>query len=396
MAIVLFDTANSKDLYPLTCNKAAAALRCGIYTIKERWQKIAGKKVYIFTAGYLSGLYNDIPFDEHIWIDALIFTDDKLLQKILLLNEGEYISNGEGFIAGRGKIDAKNFISSNPKQYFNKEIKYSEIKKLQHLWQIFQWNDEMIRNDFTLITKEKSSQQISSSNKIIGEENIFIEPGAAVEHAIINASAGPVYIGKNVLIMEGAMLRGPLALCEGSVIKMGAKIYGATTIGEYCVAGGEIKNSIINNYSNKAHDGYLGDSIIGEWCNLGAGTANSNVKNTGADVKVWNDANKILEDAGNKCGMVMGDYTFTAINTSINTGTVIGICCNVFGEGLTPKHIPGFSWGFHNFKQYNFTKLLQHIDNWKKMKGHSLTKSEQEILKHIFEKVTAEENFEDA
>ena len=385
MAIILFDTEKSKGLYPLTLNKALALLRCGIFSIKERWENLTGKQVFIHTFSYLQLLYEKIPQGEHIWIDASVFPDEALMQKILLLDIHECICDEEGFIAGKNAIPVHDFNASMPESFFSSRIIFSSVKRLSKPWQIFQWNDEMIRRDFAFIQNNKKSQVISSSNKITNTENIFSDEGAVMEHACINASAGPVYIGKNAVVMEGAMLRGPLAICEGAVIKMGAAIYGGTTIGPYCTAGAEIKNSVISAYSNKGHHGYLGDSVIGEWCNLGAGTSNSNVKNTAGEIEVWNEMNRQFENAGKKCGVMMGDYCFTAINTSINSGSVAGIGCNIFGEGFIPKIIPSFSWGFKTQEVYEVSKLITHIANWKQMKGHVLSKQEEDILKYIFE-----------
>lgn len=207
-----------------------------------------------------------------------------------------------------------------------------------------------------------------------------------LSHCIINAETGPVYIGKEAQVMEGCMIRGPLALCEKSVIKMGAKIYGATTIGPNCVVGGEIKNSVIFGNSNKSHDGYLGDSVIGEWCNLGAGTSNSNMKNNASEVRMWNQSQKDLITSGlSKCGLIMGDYSRAAINTTFNTGTLVGICANIFGEGLPPKFIPNFTWGNKGLSKYEFEKALADIDKWKKLKDDVLTEKEKMQLKLIFD-----------
>jgi UDP-N-acetylglucosamine diphosphorylase/glucosamine-1-phosphate N-acetyltransferase len=206
-----------------------------------------------------------------------------------------------------------------------------------------------------------------------------------VEHCFLNASAGPIYIGKNAEIMEGSMIRGPFALCEGSLVKMGSKIYGATTVGPYSIVGGEIKNSVIFGYSNKAHDGYLGDAVIAEWCNLGAGTSNSNLKNNASTVKVWNASENKYIPAGLKCGLLMGDYSRSSINTSFNTGTVVGVCCNVFGHGLTPTYIPSFTWGYESSCRYSLDKALRDIQNWKKLKNQILTEEEIKKLNSIFE-----------
>jgi UDP-N-acetylglucosamine diphosphorylase/glucosamine-1-phosphate N-acetyltransferase len=259
-------------------------------------------------------------------------------------------------------------------------LEKDEIKMLHHPWQIFQLNDWASRHDFKNITASRKSKIISTTNHCIEPENIFLEEGAMIEYCTINASTGPVYIGKNVQIMEGSMIRGPFSAGEGSLVKMGTKIYGATSIGPHCVIGGEIKNSVLFGYSNKAHDGYLGDSVIGEWCNLGAGTSNSNVKNTGGEVKYCIDINAPAIVASNKAGLLMGDYSRCAINTSFNTGTVVGVCCNIFGE-IPGKYVHHFSW---NTDRYIFEKALVDIANWKKMKGQLLTVQEIEKLKKIY------------
>ena len=252
---------------------------------------------------------------------------------------------------------------------------------MQYPWQIVKHNDQQIRQDFILLTDKRKSGIIPVGVTAISPENIFIEHGAKIQQCILNASTGPIYVGKNAEIMEGALVRGPLALCEGSVLKMGTKVYGATTAGPYSILGGEIKNSVLFGYSNKAHDGYLGDSVMGEWCNLGAGTSNSNIKNTGGEIRIWqNSKNKYLS-AGNKYGLFMGDYCRAAINTSFNTGTVVGICCNIFSERFPPKFIPDFTWGT---ERYDLEKAFRDIDNWKKMKGSEITAQEKKILSDLY------------
>ena len=242
-------------------------------------------------------------------------------------------------------------------------------------------NAATIVRDVAIKQINKATLELNSSSQIIHAYNIFVEEGAILENCILNASEGPIYIAKNSKIMDGAILRGPIFINEGSIVKMGATIYGGTSIGKNCVVGGEIKNSIINNFSNKAHHGYLGDSIIGKWCNLGAGTSTSNVKNNGSDVMLQL-ANAEL-NAGNKFGLLMGDYSRSAINTSFNTGTVVGTCCNIFTEGLTPKYIPNFSWGCKG-ERYELPKAFTDIENWKIMKGETLSKEERELLKNLY------------
>lgn len=258
-------------------------------------------------------------------------------------------------------------------------------KLIQYPWHIFQYNDWAIREDFVMVTTGRTSQPISTSNKVVSAGQIFLEPGAKCEHCILNASTGPIYLGKNAEVLEGSMIRGPFALCEGGVVKMGTRIYGATTLGPYSVGGGEIKNSVVFGYSNKAHDGYLGDSVIGEWCNLGAGSSNSNLKNNAGDIWLTDRHTGQLISAGIKCGLFMGDYSRCAINTSFNSGTVAGVCCNIFGEGLTPAYIPHFSWGSGGLDRYEFNKALRDIGKWKRLKNHALEEDEVKKLRHIFD-----------
>lgn len=336
---IIFDDSNSKDdLYPFAVVRNVADIRIGILTIREKWETIISQ---------LSS--STIP--NPLVIQSNIIPTRSYAEKILFSEKDKLILD---------------------------EV---EFKTLRHASDIFKLNDWALRNDFELITVGRQSQKISSTNKVISPENIFIEEGAIVEHSILNASTGPIYIGKNALVMEGNFIRGPFALCEGATLKMGSKIYGATTIGPYCVAGGEIKNSILFGYSNKAHDGYLGDSVLAEWCNLGAGTSNSNLKNTGGQVNVWNNSKNEYIKAGTKCGVLMGDYSRAAINTSFNTGTVVGICCNIFTAGFPPKHIADFSWGEG---KYEIEKAFQDIDNWKKLKGKNITQEEKEILNELY------------
>ena len=252
---------------------------------------------------------------------------------------------------------------------------------MNYPWQIFEFNDWAIRQDYELITEGRKSKELSLTNKLINPENIFVEEGAKVNYSILNAQDGPIYIGSNSEIFEGSFIRGPFSLGEGSRIKMGAKIYGGTTIGPFCLATGEIKNSILMSYSNKAHDGYLGDSAIGSWCNIGAGTSNSNLKNTGGIVTMWSKEKNAFIEAGYKCGLLMGDYSRCSINTSFNTGTVVGVSCNIFGNTFQSRFYKDFTWGN---EKYIFEKAISDINNWKKMKGLEITEEEIQSLKKIY------------
>ncbi len=342
MDIVFDDSSVKESLYPFTATRNAADIRIGILTIREKWALIITRLGYDESPGTITVNAAIIPTEHNA---AAIVND---------------------------------FKSQSEDQQADSRI-------LKFPWNIFQLNDWALRKDFELITYKRTSHPISSTNRTIAPENIFIEEGAKVEHSFLNASTGPIYIGKNAEVMEGCMIRGPLALCENAVLKMGAKVYGATTIGPNCVAGGEIKNSVMQANSNKAHDGYLGDSVIGEWCNLGAGTTNSNVKNTAGTVAVWDNVAKKYTAVGLKAGLIMGDYSRAAINTSFNTGTVVGVCCNVFGEGFPPKFVNDFTWGN---ERYVFEKVLQDIDNWKKLKGEHLTQTEKDNLEILYKQST--------
>ena len=386
MVIILFDAKAKQNLYPLTQTKAVADLRYGIFSVKERWEAISGLPVFIQTEDYLSKIYEPIPQDEYLYIDAALKDDDALRSPILSLQNNEALYDDVGLIAGRSSDVVQDFTANSSENFFENISVTDTALRLQFPWQLFVWNDEQLRKDFLLLFARSTTQNISVTNKIIQPENIIIEEGAFIEHCIINASTGPIFIGKNATIMEGSMLRGPIAICEGATVKMGSRIYGATTVGPYCTVGGEIKNSVLQSYSNKAHDGYLGDAAIGSWCNLGAGTSNSNVKNAAGEISMWHKASNTNIIIGKKCGMVMGDYSRTAINTSINSGTMIGVCCNIFGTGLSPKVINDFTWGMRENGNYAFEKAIDHINNWKEMKGQKLSDTEMSVLSYIFER----------
>ncbi len=375
-----------ESLFPFTLTRQIQDIRVGILTIREKWEEALGLPSFDkFEDDYkdLSRSFNieDIADDTVYIIHGNILPTAALIKKVKKLDHGECIS-----VPGKESLIycvSNQEVISRHNVKINKSISFTdEVKELQFPWQIFAFNAWAIEQDFDLVTRKRKSKKPSATNGILGN-NLFVEEGVAMEHCIVNTNEGPVYIGKNATIMEGSLLRGPLSIGEGAVVKMGAKIYGGTTIGPYCTAGGEIKNSVMFGFSNKAHDGYLGDSVIGEWCNLGAGTSNSNLKNNASDVVVYTPNGP--KNAGPKCGVFMGDYSRTAINTSINTGTVIGACCNVFGNGLTPKYIPSFSWGSDGIERYSLEKGFVHINNWKQLKHQEITSNEKIILQHIFE-----------
>jgi UDP-N-acetylglucosamine diphosphorylase/glucosamine-1-phosphate N-acetyltransferase len=386
-----------ENLHPFTLTRQIQDIRVGILTIREKWEKILGLPSYDKKEDDYKDLDRSINISDAVedggicfMIHGNVLPTPKLVKAINKLENGEFLSvNGNEGIVFRF---TKNETQEKHKIKIKKAVTVKEeTVTIQYPWHIFQLNDWAIRQDFDLLTKKRKSQPVSKTNQTVKPSAIFIEKGARLEHCILNASAGPVYIGKNAEVMEGSVIRGPVALCEGSLLKLGAKIYGATTLGPYSTGGGEIKNSVFFGYSNKAHDGYLGDSVIGEWCNLGAGTSNSNLKNNAGEIRLWTPAGRI--DAGKKCGVMMGDYSRTAVNTAINTGTVIGVCCNIFGSGLTPKYIPSFSWGSEGVDRYGFEKALTDIEAWKQLKGlpptvtggQTLSDNEKMVLKYIFE-----------
>jgi UDP-N-acetylglucosamine diphosphorylase/glucosamine-1-phosphate N-acetyltransferase len=382
MAIILFDNNNRNSLYPFTYTKAIAALRFGILTIQERWAMKTKEEIFIHTETYLQILYPSPILHDHIWVDASVMPDEKLVQAILQLEEGACIIDQHGLVAGRITIAFNDFKPDTA--LFSYQIQSTdEIKRLKYCWEMMLWNDNMIREDFKLATKGRSSQPISPTVHVIQTADIFIEEGARLEFCTLNSKTGPIYIGKEAEIMEGSCVRGPFSMGYNSVLKMNSRIYGATSLGPCCMGGGEIKNSVIMGYTNKAHDGYLGDAVIGEWCNMGAGSTNSNVKNTAGEVKVWNHASNSYLGVGQKCGLIMGDYSRVAINSSINTGTIVGVSCNVFGAGLLPTIYNNFSWG-NSGNRYDLKKAFFAIDNWKKMKNLHITEAETSILETIF------------
>ncbi|MEJ7828935.1 MAG: putative sugar nucleotidyl transferase [Segetibacter sp.] len=388
MNIVLFDTPSMEKLYPLTLTRAVADIRIGIFTIKERWERLTNKTAYVITDPSIQSLYKEAPSGEYLFIDATVLPAPEVVRSIAYLKIGEAIRDGEGIVAGRYSINQSPVYTTKWDELFSSPETISNQRRLRYPHELFQWNDEYIRFDFALVSKTNFSTTPHKSVYLRNVSQIFIEEETELDHCILNASAGPIYIGRKATIMEGCQVRGPFALCEGAVLKMGTKVYGATTIGPHSVIGGEVKNSIFFGNSNKAHEGYIGDSVIGEWCNLGAGTSNSNIKNTAGEVKTWNYSHNNYITAGTKCGVIMGDHSKTAINTSINTGTVIGVCCNVFGEGLTPKVLQNFSWGLKDTKPYHIDKALSDITSWKKMKNKTLSEPEAKMLKHIFENRT--------
>ena len=383
MNYILFDGPSRNNLLPFTYTRPVADIRVGILTIREKWEIFLSSTITTVTEDYLSHKYPTIKMAKNVMINASYLPNSSLVDTIKNLKENQAILNGEDIIAFYTKETQEDIDFDT---YNTLEYNYDVIK-IEHTWDIFSKNGEAINEDFNLITKNRKSQDIPSSNNIIAPENIFIEQGASLEFAILNASNGPIYIGKNSEIMEGALIRGPLALCNNAGIKLGAKIYGPTTIGPHCKVGGEIKHSVLFQNSNKSHEGYLGNSVIGEWCNLGADTNNSNLKNNYAKVRMWDYQTEGFARTGLQfCGLMMGDHSKCGINTMFNTGTVVGVSANIFGSGFPRNFIPSFSWGGNaGFTTYLTKKAFEVARVVMSRRGLEFTEQEANILEHVFQ-----------
>ena len=391
MNIILFDDDARAGLLPLTFTRPVSELRLGILTIREKWEKHIDGSYSWMTQGYLREKFLYTLALDNLFINGSVLPDDSLKAAIVLLNEGEQLMKGNILIAFRAKEDLATTFNSWKDVVCDKVVEYKgEIVRIRHCWDIFSKNEQAIANDFRLITKGKKSQAISATNKVMNPENIFLEEGAKVECAILNASDGFIYLDKHSEVMEGCMIRGSFSLGQYSQLKMGAKIYGASTIGPHCKVGGEVNNSVIAGYSNKAHDGFLGNSVIGEWCNLGADSNNSNLKNNYSLVKVWSfEEENFVNSELQFCGLIMGDHAKCSINTMFNTGTVVGVSANIFGNGFPPKFIPSFSWGgsegFNTYRLEEATEVAQRVFERRKL---NFDKVEQKIFRYLFDSTT--------
>ncbi len=388
--LIFFDDDNWKSLLPLTYTKPICELRVGILTIKEKWEKILGGTGSYITQDYLSSKYPVVIEDDNYLINSTLLPTEGLLNYIEKLNINEALVYGDELLVSRlSKEQLENIDDLGETQSLKGiEVEKAEvIKNISRPFHIFSMNDEYIRKDFELLTKGRVSETLPGHCSLIGEkENLFIEEGAKVLCSTLNVTEGPIYIGKNAIVMEGCNLRGSLAVCEGSTVKMGAKIYGETTIGPYSKIGGEVSNSVIQGYSNKGHDGYLGNSVIGEWCNLGADTNTSNLKNNYAEVKLWSYETERFERTGLQfCGLIMGDHSKCGINTMFNTGTVVGIAANIFGDGYPRNFIPSYSWGGSSgFKTYEFETSLEVAEIVMKRRKVDISEMDKKILEYVF------------
>lgn len=383
MSFVMLDNFESwKGFLPLTFTKPLSEIRFGILTIKEKWERSLGASSSYYTRDYLSKKYPRSR-GEAIFIYSDFCPDKKLTTAIKALKPGESLLSKGNVIAFHGTEKDITDLSS-----FRSVDYADEVLQINNVWDIFQKNAQALKSDFEMLTHNRKSQPLSLSNTVIGDKDlIFLEEGAKAEACILNTSGGPIYIARDAEMMEGSIIRGPFSLGEHSTLKMGAKVYGATTIGPHCRAGGEISNSVISGYSNKGHDGFLGNSVLGEWCNLGADTNNSNLKNNYGNVKLFNYAlNKQVDTGLQFCGLIMGDHSKAGINTMFNTGTVAGIGCNIYGGGFPSTHIPNFSWGgSEGFEPYKLEKLFETAEKVLERRGIKFTEEDKEILSFVYE-----------
>ncbi|MBN1599533.1 MAG: GlmU family protein [Bacteroidales bacterium] len=383
--MILFDDIGHESLLPLTFTRPVAEIRIGITTIKEKWESLAHLECSYFTKEYLSKKFPAKFEDDNLFINASVIPNENLVDAVSKLKKGELLVGDETVIAYRSSEHVDTEEKDGLKAF--KAWQYSpNFICIKNIWDIFEFNEILIIEDFKRLTKGRKTQKLSETNKLFNKNNIFVEEGAKVECSILNADTGPIYIGRDTEIMEGAVVRGPHALCEHSTIKIGAKIYTGTTIGPHSKVGGEVHSSVFTGYSNKAHDGFLGNAVLGEWCNLGADSNNSNLKNNYAKVKMWSYIKERFIDTGLQfCGLVMGDHSKCGINTMFNTGTVIGVSANIYGSGFPRNFIPSFSWGgAGGFILYKPEKAFETAEIAMARRGHSLSNDDMAILQHIF------------
>lgn len=382
MNYILFDGAVRAQLLPFTFTRPVADIRVGILTIREKWEKLLNTTTSTITEDYLAEKWPMVEMEENIMINAAFLPTTELVEQIKNLQPGEGIFYEEDVVAFHAYEEQEvNFADC-----VNIEME-GKAMMVEQTWDIFRLNGEAIAADFELLTQDRKSQKLSSTNQVIGAENVFLEEGAKVECAILNASEGPIYIGAGAEVMEGSIVRGPFALCDHATLKLGAKIYGPTTVGPHSKVGGEVNNSVIFGYSNKGHDGFLGNSVLGEWCNLGADTNTSNLKNNYAEVRLWDYASEKFAPTGLQfCGLMMGDHSKCGINTMFNTGTVVGVSANIFGAGFPRNFIPSFSWGGSGgTTTYKTEKAFEVAEVVMARRDIEFSEEDKAILEQVFE-----------
>ena len=383
MHCILFDGDRRSALLPFTFTRPVGDIRIGILTIREKWERYLKASASYLTEGYLCGKFPLVSGEDNLLLHGSVLPDPQLVAAVQQLQPGQALYSGELLLAYR-----VHEVAASPDLTALARIDYpGKPFQIRNTWDIFSLNGEALEADFELLTRGRQSAPISGTNRLIAPERIFLEAGARVEHSILNATEGPIYIGREAEVMEGSMIRGGFALCDHGVVKMGAKIYGPTTVGPYGKVCGEVSNTVIFGYSSKGHDGYLGNSVLGEWCNIGAGSNNSNLKNNYAKVRLWNYETERFEPTGLQfCGLMMGDHSKTAINTMFNTGTVIGVSCNIYTPGFPRNFVPGFSWGgASGFSAYLPEKSFEAAGVMMARRGVGFTEEDARILKQVYE-----------
>ncbi len=391
MNYILFDGPNREALKPFTFTRPVADIFVGMRTLKDRFEFYLETTCSIITEDYLAGRHPMVELEFNVFIDSSFVANASLASAIKNLGTKEKLVYKDRLVAFTAQEDEE------PDLNLYKTISYhEELFEITGSFNIFEYNQHILIEDFQSFTEGMASEELSKTNTIIGSHDVFIEEGAQVEFAHINTTKGPVYISKDALVMEGSWIRGPFYLGENSVLKMGAKIYGPVSIGKRCTIGGEVKNSVIFGNSSKGHEGYLGDSVIGEWCNLGADTNNSNLKNNYSEVKLWNYETERFTRTGLQfCGLIMGDHSKCGINTMFNTGTVVGVSANIFGAGYQRNFIPSFGWGGSGkFVTYTLSKVLETARLVMERKGGALDEEEEHILAAVFEETAKFRNWE--
>jgi UDP-N-acetylglucosamine diphosphorylase/glucosamine-1-phosphate N-acetyltransferase len=388
MNLILFDDQHRDNLLPLTFTRPVADLRVGILTIREKWERRLKLKGSFLTQDYLQTKFTTTIAETNLLINGALLPTQHLVEAVQQLKAGQALKKGNTLLAV--KTASGNFNMNDEGLISNANEYTGEATLIDYPWKIFTLNGQEIEADFALLTAGRKSVPLSETVSVLHRENVFVEEGFSGEFFTLNASAGPVYLGKGSEIMEGSVIRGPFALGEHSTVKLAAKIYGPTIIGPHCKAGGEINNAVLQAYSNKGHDGFLGNAVLGEWCNLGADTNNSNLKNNYTEVKVWNyPSNRFIRTGLQFCGLIMGDHSKTGINTMLNTGTVVGVSANIFGPGFPRNFIPSFSWGgAAGMDDYKLEKAFETMEEVMRRRDVELTETDRDIYRHIFD-VTA-------
>jgi UDP-N-acetylglucosamine diphosphorylase/glucosamine-1-phosphate N-acetyltransferase len=383
MNYILFDGPARNALLPFTFTRPVADIRLGILTIREKWEMRLGSTTTTLTEEYLSEKFPMVEMEENVMINASFLPNAILAQMVSKLSSNQAIFKGEDVIAFYTDENQEE-VDFDTYEIINYD---GDCISVENTWDIFSNNDAAIRVDFDFLTEGRKSQPIPKTVNTINKENIFIEEGAKLEFVTLNASSGPIYIGRNAEIMEGSVIRGPFALCESGRVKLATKVYGATTVGPHSVIGGEVNNSVLFGYSNKGHDGFLGNSVLGEWCNIGADSNNSNLKNNYEEVKLWSYETESFEKTGLQfCGLMMGDHSKCGINTMFNTGTVVGVSANIFGAGFPRNFVPSFSWGgASGFTTYITKKAFETARLVMSRRNVVFDEADAKILEHVFE-----------